>query len=94
MRHVSIRAATAALTAALIGLAGCGEKEEPRRGGEPQPFDVALDFYVNPDHVGLYSALEAGYFEQAGLVVRPRVPSDPSAPIKQVAVGQVDLAIS
>ena len=35
-----------------------------------------------------------GYFEDAGLDVRPRVPSDPSAPIKQVAAGQVDLAIS
>ena len=29
-----------------------------------------------------------------GLDVRPQVPSDPSAPIKQVAAGRVDLAIS
>ena len=29
-----------------------------------------------------------------GLDVRPRVPSDPSAPIKQVAAGRTDLAIS
>jgi putative hydroxymethylpyrimidine transport system substrate-binding protein len=49
---------------------------------------------VNPDHAGIYTALENGYFEDAGLDVRPQVPSDPSAPIKQVAAGRVDLAIS
>jgi putative hydroxymethylpyrimidine transport system substrate-binding protein len=85
---VAVAVACAALAA------GCGEKEEPGHGGEPEQFDLALDFYVNPDHVGIYQALERGYFEQAGLDVRPRVPSDPAAPIKQVAAGQVDLAIS
>jgi putative hydroxymethylpyrimidine transport system substrate-binding protein len=81
-----------AIAAALT--AGCGEREEPRAGGPPQPFVVALDFYVNPDHAGLFTALERGYFEQAGLAVEARVPSDPSAPIRQVAAGRVDLAIS
>jgi putative hydroxymethylpyrimidine transport system substrate-binding protein len=89
-----IAAAILAVTALATTAAGCGEKEEPRHGSEPQPFSVALDFYVNPDHVGLYEAIERGYFTEAGLDVRPRVPSDPSAPIKQVAAGQVDLAIS
>jgi len=89
-----VGAAVLAAGALVAIAAGCGEKEEPRRASEPQPFDVALDFYVNPDHVGLYEAIEQGYFTEAGLDVRPRVPSDPSAPIKQVAAGQVDLAIS
>jgi putative hydroxymethylpyrimidine transport system substrate-binding protein len=91
-----MRAAVVAVAVACAALAaaGCGEKEEPRHGAEPEQFDLALDFYVNPDHVGIYQALERGYFEQAGLDVRPRVPSDPAAPIKQVAAGQVDLAIS
>jgi putative hydroxymethylpyrimidine transport system substrate-binding protein len=80
---------------ALVGAAGgCGEKSEPTEGGELEPFDLALDFFVNPDHVGIYQALDRGYFADAGLDVRPKVPSDPSAPIKQVAAGQVDLAIS
>jgi putative hydroxymethylpyrimidine transport system substrate-binding protein len=87
-------ASLAAALAALLLAAACGEKEEPRTGTEPQRFDLALDFYVNPDHVGLYEAIERGYFEEAGLDVRPHVPSDPAAPIKQVAAGQVDLAIS
>ena len=34
-----------------------------------EPFTVALDFYVNPDHAGLYTALDRGYFDDAGLDV-------------------------
>jgi putative hydroxymethylpyrimidine transport system substrate-binding protein len=73
---------------------GCGEKEESIRGGEAEQVELMLDFFVNPDHAGIYSALENGHFEQAGLDVTPRVPSDPAAPIKLVASGQADLAIS
>jgi putative hydroxymethylpyrimidine transport system substrate-binding protein len=85
--------ATLALGALAAVAGGCGELDS-ERGAEPERFDLALDFYINPDHVGIYSALEAGYFEDAGLDVRPRVPSDPAAPVKQVAAGRVDLAIS
>jgi putative hydroxymethylpyrimidine transport system substrate-binding protein len=85
--------ALAVLIATIAVATGCGEKDEPG-GAEPERFDLALDFYVNPDHVGIYEALERGYFADAGLDVRPQVPSDPAAPIKQVAAGQVDLAIS
>jgi putative hydroxymethylpyrimidine transport system substrate-binding protein len=88
-----LAAATLALAAATLA-AGCGEKSEDVTPGNPQPFDVALDFYVNPDHAGLYTAIDRGYFRDAGLDVRPHVPSDPSAPIRQVAAGRVDLAIS
>jgi putative hydroxymethylpyrimidine transport system substrate-binding protein len=42
----------------------------------------------------VYTAIDNGYFERAGLAVTPRVPSDPSAPIKEVAAGRADLAIS
>ena len=86
-------AAVAVSLAALALGAGCGERQE-QRGGAAVPFSVALDFYVNPDHAGLFTALERGYFSEAGLEVEPRVPSDPSAPIRQVAAGRVDLAIS
>ena len=91
------RAGTALVVLAVtVAVAGCGEKQEPRHGGSghAEPFDLALDFYVNPDHVGIYEALERGYFEDAGLDVKPQVPSDPAAPIKQVAAGRADLAIS
>jgi len=74
--------------------AGCGEKTETTTPGTPQPFSVALDFYVNPDHAGIFEAIDNGYFKDAGLDVQPQTPSDPSAPIKEVASGRVDLAIS
>jgi putative hydroxymethylpyrimidine transport system substrate-binding protein len=84
---------TAALLAALA-ISACGEKEESVSPAEPEPFDLALDFYVNPDHAGIFTAIDNGYFERAGLAVTPRVPSDPAAPIKEVAAGRADLAVS
>ncbi len=86
--------AIALVTLAGAMLAGCGEKDETTSAGSTEPFTLALDFYVNPDHAGIYTAAERGYFEQAGLDVQPQVPSDPAAPIKQVAAGRADLAIS
>jgi putative hydroxymethylpyrimidine transport system substrate-binding protein len=96
LRRTGRKLAVAALgLAAVVGLAvGCGEKEEPVGAGGTEPFELALDFYVNPDHAGIYAALENGRFEEAGLDVTPRVPSDPAAPIKLVAAGQADLAVS
>jgi putative hydroxymethylpyrimidine transport system substrate-binding protein len=86
--------AIACVVLAGTALAACGEKDETTAAGSTEPFTLALDFYVNPDHAGIYTALEGGYFEQAGLDVQPQVPSDPAAPIKQVAAGRSDLAIS
>jgi putative hydroxymethylpyrimidine transport system substrate-binding protein len=88
MRRLLVAAAIlASLVAAAAGCGGTGDS-----GG--QPFDLTLDFYVNPDHAGIYEALDKGYFADEGLDVRPTVPSDPAAPIKQVAAGRADLAIS
>ena len=39
-------------------------------------------------------AQKLGYFEEAGLDVSIAAPSDPAAPVKQVAAGRTDLAIS
>ena len=90
--RMRILLAGAVLSAAIA--AGCGEKGESIRGGEAEEVELMLDFFVNPDHAGIYTAIDNGYFEEAGLDVTPRVPSDPSAPIKLVAAGQADLAIS
>jgi putative hydroxymethylpyrimidine transport system substrate-binding protein len=76
-------------------VAGCGEKEEPKPGdSEATALNFVLDFYVNPDHAGIYTALENDLFARAGLDVEITVPSDPALPIKQVAAGRADLAIS
>ena len=85
--------AAAALLAIALPLAGCGEKSEDV-SAEAQPLSLMLDFYPNPDHAGIYMAEKLGYFRDAGLDVSIHTPSDPAAPIKQVAAGRTDLAIS
>jgi putative hydroxymethylpyrimidine transport system substrate-binding protein len=85
---------TAALLLGLVVLAGCGEKEDVLEPNGSKRVELMLDYFPNADHAGIYAAQAAGHFEQAGLDVEIRTPPDPSAPIKQVAAGNVDLAIS
>lgn len=89
---IRIAIALAALVATLA-LAACGEKSEDG-DARAESFSLTLDFYPNPDHAGIYMAEKLGYFGEAGLDVTIQTPSDPAAPIKQVAAGQTDLAIS
>jgi putative hydroxymethylpyrimidine transport system substrate-binding protein len=88
----------APLLAVLAGcvalLAGCGEKEDVLEPGGSKQLDLMLDYFPNADHAGIYAAQAGGQFKEAGLDVRIRQPADPAAPIKQVAAGRVDLAIS
>lgn len=56
--------------------------------------EVMLDWFVNPDHGPLIIAEELGYFDDAGLDVELITPSDPNAPPRMVAAGNVDLAVS
>jgi putative hydroxymethylpyrimidine transport system substrate-binding protein len=82
-----------ALLASALGLAACGEKSEDASTAA-QPLGLTLDFYPNADHAGIYMAQKLGYFEEAGLDVGIDTPSDPAAPLKLVAAGQSDVAIS
>jgi putative hydroxymethylpyrimidine transport system substrate-binding protein len=91
-RTPAIAVATA-LLALTLGLAACGEKSEDVNGAA-QPLSLTLDFYPNPDHAGIYMAQKLGYFEEAGLDVDIHTPADPAAPIKLLAAGRTDLAIS
>ena len=85
------------VAAVAVGLGACGGGGSDVTTGtpsNPQPFTLELDWYANPDHAGIYTAIDRGFFRQAGLDVKPEIPSDPSAPIKEVAAGRVDLAVS
>ena len=79
---------------AALALAGCGEKEDVLEPSGSKQVELMLDYFPNADHAGIYAAEAAGHFKQAGLDVTIRQPPDPAAPIKQVAAGRVDLAIS
>jgi putative hydroxymethylpyrimidine transport system substrate-binding protein len=84
-----------ALAATLV-LAGCGEKTESVTGSasSTQQFTLMLDWFPNADHAGIYQALAEGDFARAGLHVHIQIPSDPAAPLKLLAAGKVDAAIS
>jgi putative hydroxymethylpyrimidine transport system substrate-binding protein len=59
-----------------------------------QKLTLTLDWTPNPDHVGIFDARDTGLFARSGLDVAVRSPSDPAAPLKLVAVGRSDLAVS
>jgi putative hydroxymethylpyrimidine transport system substrate-binding protein len=78
-------------------LAACGEKEEPSAGaaaGGGEKLRVMLDYFPNADHAGLYAAQANGAYDDAGLDVEITPPPDPSAPLKLLLAGKVDIAIS
>jgi putative hydroxymethylpyrimidine transport system substrate-binding protein len=91
--RIPVLALAVALIALAFGLTACGEKSEDTSTAA-QPLSLTLDFYPNADHAGIYMAQKLGYFEEAGLDVSIDTPSDPAAPLKLVAAGQSDLAIS
>jgi putative hydroxymethylpyrimidine transport system substrate-binding protein len=82
------------LAVAALVLAACGERKEPT-GAPPQArLRLMLDYFPNADHAGIYAAKANGAFSKAGLDVDVQTPSDPAAPLKLLAAGRVDLAIS
>ena len=84
----------ALLAAAALALAGCGEKKETTTASGTQPLTVMLDFFPNADHAGIYAAQARGDFKNAGLDVKLQPPNDPAEPLRLLAAGKVDLAIS
>jgi putative hydroxymethylpyrimidine transport system substrate-binding protein len=79
-------------------LAACGEKEEPAAGtaagGDAQKLRLMLDYFPNADHAGVYAAKASGAYDEAGLDVEITPPPDPSAPLKLLVAGKIDIAIS
>ena len=80
--------------ASAVALAACGEKSEPTGPARREAVRLMLDFFPNADHAGIYAAQGTGAFDRAGLDVSIQTPSDPAAPLKLLAAGRVDLAIS
>ncbi len=84
-----------AVAGLVLALSACGEKKDsltPK--GPARKLTVMLDYLPNADHVGIYQAQASGEFAKAGLSVQLETPSDPSAPLRLVQSGRVDLAIS
>ncbi len=72
-------------------LAGC--RMENADGGDLKEVDVVLDWYPNALHSFLYVAIEKGYYEEEGLSVNIRFPSNANDAISMVAAGQADIGL-
>src|SRR5680860_1356343 len=55
---------------------------------------LALDWYPNANHAGIYLARDRGYFTDAGLNVEIVVPSDPTTVLQTVGAGRDTFGIS
>ncbi len=77
-----------------LALSACGTKQDVISAAKTKPFTVMLDFFPNADHAALYSAIAHGDFRAVGLDVRPQIPAEPADPLKLLAAGKVDMAIS
>jgi putative hydroxymethylpyrimidine transport system substrate-binding protein len=84
----------APLVALVVTLSACGAKQDTISAAHTKPFTVMLDWFPNADHAPLYSAIAAGDFRAAGLEVKPVIPSETAEPLKLLAAGKVDMAIS
>lgn len=59
-----------------------------------KPLTILLDWYPNPDHAPLFVAEEAGFFKQEGIEVKLISPTNPDDPLKMVAAGKADIAVT
>ncbi len=87
-------AAIVATVVCALALAACGEKEDKLGPSGDTRLTLMLVFFNYSDNSVIYSAQAEGHFKDAGLDEEIRQPPDPAAPVKQVAAGRVDLAVS
>jgi NitT/TauT family transport system substrate-binding protein len=96
----SVTRAALALGAALpLLLAGCAPKTAaPGSGSGPaapagaKPFVVSYNDWIG--YVGLFTALDKGYFRDAGLDVQPKHFSGPADSVPLLMSGQLDAALT
>lgn len=84
---------------AAFAIAACGESDDPTAvpaepTAVPDPTDVVvtLDWFQNANHVGVYEAVDKGYFADENLNVSVVPPADPAAILGLVATGESDFA--
>jgi putative hydroxymethylpyrimidine transport system substrate-binding protein len=61
---------------------------------ELETISVALDWYPNANHAGLYLAQERGYYAEERLAPEFYTPSDPTTVLQTVGAGRDDFGIS
>ena len=84
------------LALSLLLLCGCGAagtNESEDTAEDLKELDVVLDWYPNALHAFLYVAIDKGYYEEEGLKVNIRFPSNANDAISLVAAGQADIGL-
>lgn len=76
------------------GLALTGHIAPGAVAQDPTSVSLALDWYPNANHAGLYLAQDRGYFDEAGLAVDVYIPADPAAALQTVGAGRDTFGIS
>lgn len=74
-------------------LCSCGASANHAESNELKELDVVLDWYPNALHAFMYVAIEKGYYEEEGLKVNIRFPSNANDAISLVAAGQADIGL-
>lgn len=79
---------------AVSSLAACGgEGSSDDNADGLKEVDVVLDWYPNALHAFLYVAIDKGYYEEEGLKVNIRFPSNANDAISMVAAGKADIGL-
>ena len=78
-RIVSRRSAVRGGIGLAAGLALTGRIAPGVLAQDPTELTLALDWYPNANHAGLYLAQERGYFDEAGLAVEIYTPENDAA---------------
>ena len=79
---------------AVSSLAACGgEGSSDDNADGLKEVDVVLDWCPNALHAFLYVAIDKGYYEEEGLKVNIRFPSNANDAISMVAAGKADIGL-
>lgn len=89
MYRISITILLAVFWVISVGvLSGCSSEASSVK------VKLALDWFPNSNHLGLYIAEERGYFKEENLEVEIYTPSDPSTVLQTVASGSDDFGMN
>lgn len=76
----------------LFSLVSCGESKD-KDNKDLEEISIVLDWYPNAVHGFIYTAIEKGYYEEEGLKVNIKFPSNTNDAISLTAAGKADLGL-
>src|SRR5687767_1830166 len=88
-----MRRVVASLAAVVLALAALGCGDDGAEPGASEEATLVLDFQPNAVHSGIYSALAAGAYADAGVELDLREPSASTDAPKLLEAGRAELAI-